>query len=243
MVVLSDILWSHTLRPGGKWSGVISRGKLIKVTALDAGACLSMLLYNAWDRTERYNMPDTLKAQHVVFLTAGNILMTDNGRAMASIVDDTLGWHDTIGGYSSRRHIDSHFGKTRYQDQRNEWFRSAEENFSVELVRNALDRRDLTAPVNLFAKVSPDSEGHLTFDVNHCPPGSHVTLRTEMDVLIIFSNTPHPLDPRLPYPAAQVRLNIQTADPIDEKEDLCVGHCSENRRAFENTWAYCQLGR
>ncbi|OLZ11072.1 urea amidolyase associated protein UAAP1 [Sulfobacillus thermosulfidooxidans] len=235
-----EIMWSKTLRPGGKWSGIVGRGKLLRFTALEGGANLSMLLYNAWNPCERYNMPDTLKAQHTAYLTAGNVLMSDNGRVLASITADTVGWHDTISGYSFRHDIDRKYGVTRYQDERNEWFRSGQENFAVELVRNGLTLRDLVPPVNLFAKVSVDDDGQLIFHPNHCPQGGQVTLRTDMDLLLILSNTPNPLDPRSTYPSTPVQVDVLPANPVGD-DDICVTHCPENLRAFENTWEYYAL--
>ena len=38
------------------------------------------------------------------------------------------------------------------------------------------------------------------YDENHCKKGATVTLRTEMDILFIVSNTPNPLDPSNEYP-------------------------------------------
>ncbi|MFL6556797.1 MAG: DUF1989 domain-containing protein, partial [Bacillus sp. (in: firmicutes)] len=93
---MENIIWNKTIEPGAKWSGVIGKGKVLRFTALDAGANLSLLFYNAKDASERYNMPDTLKAQHTSHLTTGNVLMSDNGRVLASIVEDSLGWHDPI---------------------------------------------------------------------------------------------------------------------------------------------------
>ena len=91
-------IWSKTLRPGEKWSGNIGRGKYIHFKALGDDANVSMLLYNMRDTSERYNMPDTLKAQYTAHLAKGNVLMSDNGRVLASIVEDSLGWHDTLTG-------------------------------------------------------------------------------------------------------------------------------------------------
>lgn len=84
-------IWSRTLRPGEKWSGNIGRGKYIHFKALGDDANVSMLMYNMLDTSERYNMPDTLKAQFISSLTKGNVLMSDNGRVLASIVEDSLG--------------------------------------------------------------------------------------------------------------------------------------------------------
>ncbi|MMZ64583.1 hypothetical protein D1872_269240 [compost metagenome] len=65
--------------------------------------------------------------------------------------------------------------------------------------------------------------------------GRSVTLRTEMDVLLVLSNTPHPLDPSDQYPDASIIVTVNDAEPVSEL-DPCVLHCGENRRAFENTW-------
>lgn len=233
-------IWNTIIRPGGKWSGLISRGRLLRFTALEAGANVSLLLYQARDLTERYNMPDTLKAQYTAHLTRGNILMSDNGRSLASFVEDQLGWHDAISGYTSRAATDRKYGRTAYQEQRNEWFRSGEENFAVELIRNGLGVRDLVPPVNLFSKVSCDEQGRMHFSLAHCAAGAQVTLRTDMDVLLVLSNTPNPLDPSSEYPSVPVQLEVLTADTVRE-DDYCFNFRPENRRAYENTQQYYLL--
>jgi urea carboxylase-associated protein 2 len=233
--------WSITLKPGAKWSGIIGKGKTLKFTALDDGANVSMLLFNAKDSTERYNMPDTLKAQHISRLTEGNVLMSDNGRVLASIVEDSLGWHDTLCGCTDRQMTDAKYGATNYQDKRNGWYRNGYDNFTVELVRNGLGPRDLLPPVNLFSKVYCTDDGHMHFVADHCKEGDNIVLRTEMDVLLCLSNTPNPLDSNTAYHSVPVRLDILRAEPIDPDTDICLNLCPENRRAFENTWAYGEL--
>lgn len=237
--MMSKVL-TKIIPAGGKWSTKIRSGKQLTFTALGDGANLSLLLYNADDTSERYNMPDTLKAQHTAHLTTGNVLMSDNGRVLASIIDDSLGWHDTISGYATRLMIDERYGKTSYQEQRNDWYRSGEENFAVELFRNGLTNRDLIPVVNLFSKVSCKEDGSLHFAPGHSKKGDTITLRAEMDVLIILSNTPNPLDPSSNYPSVPVEITITDAAPVEEN-DICVNHRPENRRAFENTWDYALL--
>ncbi len=106
-------------RPGEKWSGTIGKGKYIHFKALGDNANVSILMYNMRDTSERYNMPDTLKGQFTAHLTKGNVLYSDNGRVFASIVQDSLGWHDSISGYTSRELTDEKYGKTNYQHQGN----------------------------------------------------------------------------------------------------------------------------
>lgn len=242
MYTLSPSLFSKTIPAGGKWSGQISRGKQIIFTAMEEGANVSLLLYNANDPSERYNMPDTLKAQHTAHLTKGNVLMSDNGRILASITEDSLGWHDTISGYTSRALTNQKYGITTYQKQRNDYYRSGEENFAVELFRNGLTSRDLTPVVNLFSKVYCDDQGNLHYVSEHCKKGDTVTLRTEMDVFLVLSNTPNPLNPASSYPSVPVQLTIDDSEPIQEM-DICLNHRPENRRAFENTWEYVLLSK
>lgn len=235
-----DNIWSKDIGPGGKWSGVIGKGKLIRLTALQAGANVSIQFFHAKDMTERYNMPDTLKAQHTAHLTRGNVLMSDNGRAMVSIVEDSLGWHDPLSGYSSRAATDAKYGPTNYQELRNDWLRSGQENFTVELVRNGLSMRDMMPVVNLFSKVVVDDNGDMRLSLDHCPAGATVTLRTELVTLVVLSNTPNPLDPRESYPSVPVKIEVLAATPVDE-DDYCLNYRPENRRAFENTWEYQTL--
>lgn len=235
-----SVIWSETMHPGGKWSGIIGRGKLIRLTAMEDGANVSMLLFHARDLSERYNMPDTLKAQHTAHLTRGNVLMSDNGRAMASIVQDDLGWHDPLGGYTMRESTDGKYGRSLYQEVRNDWLRSGQENLAVELTRNGLSSRDFSPVVNWFSKVVCDLEGNMQFVQGHGTAGQVVTLRTEMDLLVVFSNTPHPFDPCPDYPSVPVKIEVLPALDVDS-QDYCVNYRPENRRAFDNTWTYYAL--
>lgn len=231
---------SKIIPAGGKWSVIIGKGKLVRFTALGVGANLSTVMYHANNLTERYNMPDTLKAQHTSHLTKGHVLMSDNGRVFTSIVEDSLGWHDSISGYTSRKDTDERYGVTTYQELRNNWLRSGEENFTVELVRNGLSKRDLVPVLNLFSKVYCDENGDMHYELNHCLEGSTVTLRTEMDLLFVFSNTPNPLDSRKEYPSVPIQIEVFDSEPIKD-DDMCVNFRPENRRAFENTWEYHSL--
>ncbi len=239
-------IWSKTLQPGGKWSGIVGRGIRLKLTALQEGANVSMLLYHARDLTERYNMPDTLKAQHTAHLTRGHVLMSDNGRVLAGIVEDSVGWHDTISGYIYRSQVDSRYGPTTYQEKRNDWLRSGEDNFASELVRCGLGRRDLVPNVNWFTKVYCEESGRMRTAGNHAPAGSSVMLRMEMETLALCSNTPCPLDPSPDYPSVPVLLEAFDGKPLtaeEAAEDVCASRCPENARAYENTWDYYALLR
>lgn len=233
-------IWKKTLKPGEKWSGAIGAGKYVHFKAQGPEANVALLLYNLLDKTERYNMPDTLKAQYTAHLTRGNVLMSDNGRVLASIVEDSLGWHDSITGLTTRAMTDEKYGTTTYQQQGNEWYRSGMENVATELVRNGMSLRDLVPCVNLFSKVYVTEDGGMHYEPGWCQEGATVTLRTEMDCVVILSNTPNPLNPATAYPAVPVTVEVYDA-PATDLLDECVQHRTENYRAFENTWDYLNL--
>ena len=233
-------IFTKTFRPGEKWSGAIGRHKYLQFKALGEDANLSILMYNLLDTSERYNMPDTLKAQYTSHLTKGNVLMSDNGRVLASITEDSLGWHDTITGHTTRRMTDEKYGIHTYQQARNDFYRSGEKNFKMELVRNNMGKGDLVPCVNLFSKVYVDLDGSMHYVPGWCKEGATVTLRTEMDIIFIASNTPNPLNPSKEYPQVPVIMDVYDAPPTDLMDD-CVNHRPENYRAFENTWDYYNL--
>ena len=228
--------FSITIPAGGKWSKKIAKGKLLTFKATAANPNVALLFYSAADPIERYNMPDTLKAQYTAYLKKGNILMSDNGKAMVSIVEDTVGWHDAVSGYTTRLLTDQKYGRTTYEAQRNEWYRSGQENLLTELFRNGLNGRDLGPVVNLFSKVAVDDSGQLQYVAGNAAAGDTVTLRTEMDVLLILSNTPNPYNPSTEYPSSPIELVIEDAPAVDAATDVCVNYRAENKRAFENTW-------
>jgi uncharacterized protein len=233
----SSFALNDTLRGGQAWSRRLRRHQLLRLTDDDGRACVSALFYNADEPLERYNMPDTLKAQFTAFLTAGRVLYSDMGRVLASIVTDTCGWHDTISGCGDREAMRKRFGEGRYQSLRNEFHRNARDNFLVELGKHGLGKRDLVANVNFFTRIVVDSKGATRFAPGNSKPGAHVELRFEMDTLVVLTNTPHPLDPATTYGPPSVSLAIRAGKPPGD-DDPCRVSRPENERGFALTAMY-----
>ena len=145
------------------WSRVLKRGQILRLTDLEGGASVAALLYNADDPLERYNMPDTLKAQHIARLTRGYVLFSDMGRILCSVVEDTCGWHDTITGHATAATTRVQFGAGTYQKLRNDFYRNTRDNFLIELGKHGLGKKDLTPNVNFFVKVAVNDKGVLSW--------------------------------------------------------------------------------
>jgi urea carboxylase-associated protein 2 len=226
----AQILVEH-LPPGASWSRTCRRNTALTLTDLEGGANVSALLYRADDPLERYCMPDTLKAQHVSRLTAGVALYSDMGRVLASVTHDTCGWHDTITGHATAAHVAERWGAVSYQEARNDWRRSAREALLVELAKHGLGSRDLVANVNFFTKVAVDEAGAFAFVAGNSQAGAAVTLRFELDTLVVLSSVPHPLDPAPTWSPRPVRLELESVGAAGDA-DAVRRACEENGRGF-----------
>lgn len=234
---MSESLYTTTLPGSAHWSLRVRRGMQLRLTDLEGGANLSVLMYNPEMLLERYNAPDTLKGQHTFKLTKGNCLYSDMGRVFASIVEDDFGWHDTVCGTLSEKTLKEKYAVRSYQDCHNQWTLSGEHSFLTELAKYGLTERDMAANLNLFSKVTADEDGNLVFDPSATKAGASITLRFEMDTLVILHSCPHPLDPAEEYPMKPVQIEMLKAEPV-AADDYCKNFRPENGRAFENNRLY-----
>src|SRR5262245_25249135 len=207
------VLWEDLIPAGCHWSGVIRRGVTLRLIDVEGGANCSALLYNFEEKTERYNMPDTLKAQHTAFLTTGCVCYSDMGRILCSIPEDTVGWHDTLGGVCDAETAARKYGATRFQEQRNNFHRNGYDSLLNEVAKYGMSRRDLGPTVNFFSKVTVQENGALKFHSNHSPAGAYVDVRFEMNTLVVFATCQHPLDPDPAYNPRTVRLSAWQSGP------------------------------
>lgn len=206
---------THEIAAGGAWTVRLRRHRALRLTCLDPGANVSVLMYAAADPLERLNIPDTLKAQMSARVMPPMVLMSDMGRALASMTGSSLAWHDAITGHSTDAQVTARFGASDYDTDRNAWRRSARAGLLDELGKHGLGRRDLHATLNLFTKVVPagDARGSLAFAPGHATTGDWAELRAEQDLLVILSTAPHPLDPAPEWAPARVRADIAPVPP------------------------------
>jgi urea carboxylase-associated protein 2 len=239
---MSKILYTTTLPGNGHWSLELRRGSLLKITDLEGGANVGMLFYNPRNLLERYNAPDTLKCQHTFKLQRGNCLYSDMGRIFASIVEDHSAngegnWHDTVCGNSTAEQVEKQWGKRDYQRHRNQWLQNGYDAFLVELAKYGLGRADMASNINWFSKVVADEQGNIQLDTKNQCVGNSVTLRFEMDTLVVMHACPHPLNQSREYFFKSVKIELGEADPVGE-DDYCKNFREENQRGFKNNELY-----
>lgn len=227
-------MYDEVVPAGCYWTRRLDRWQRLRITDVDGAQSCSLLAYNADQLSERFNAPDTVKVQNQIFLSTGRVLLSDLGRVLCSIVDDTSGHHDTLAGFSDAATVSDQFGDGSYLALRNDYYRNARDNFVMALGRHGLDRRDLVMSFNPFARVTVADDGALEWVTGLGRPGAAIELRAEMRVLVAVSATHHVLDPSTTYAPGAVRVQVldAAAPPAD---DPCRTGSDEARRAFDNT--------
>jgi len=186
------------------WSRVVAQGQMLRLIDLEGMQAVDFLCYNAHDPEDRYCAADTMKIGGGIFLGTGTVLYTDRCRALFTIVADSCGFHDTIGGCCSNE-----INITRYgaPGQRN-----CRDNFLVELAKHGLGRKDIVANVNFFMHVPVNEQGGMDMGPSLSKPGDYVDLRAEMDVLAIISNCPQINNPVNDYNPTPIRVVVWTPE-------------------------------
>ncbi|MDU7346036.1 MAG: urea carboxylase-associated family protein [Klebsiella grimontii] len=221
--------------PGGAHTSLILRkGQILRLTDIDGGANISMMMLNPHEKSERLNLPDTLKGQHTARLTAGHCFYSDMGRVLAGIVADSCGWHDPFGGVLNADETREKYGAGRYQELRNGFYRNGVDNLLVEMGKWDLGLEDLLMVVNFFSKVTVDEDGGFRFIPGNSRAGDYVELFAPMDVLMVLTALPHPQDPDAEYAPRPIQLSWYQADDAQATAEALFTR-DENQRAFLNT--------
>ena len=227
------MLWEETLGTGGYASRELARGARLRLIDLEGDACVSMLVFNAERPIERLNVADTLKVQWTAKIQAGVLLLSDMGRVLMSIVEDKAGPHDPFCGPSTER-SNAH----RYGIGANH---SATPNARHRLLLGAakfgLGARDVHPCINWFKSVQIGPDGTTTLQPGPSAPLRALTLRAEMNVIVVLANCPHILDARLQYSATPVRVSAWRG-PVTVPEDPIRTANPEGLRAFLNVEEY-----
>ncbi len=182
----ADALLDHTIASGEPYLVAIRRGQTLRLVDLEGNQAIDALFYAQAPLGERYSATRTMLAQGGLYLSTGSVLMSSEGRAMARIVADTCGRHDTLGGACS-----SESNTVRYALGKR-YMHSCRDNFLAALTQAdiGLGKRDLAPNINFFMNVPVTPQGGLSFEDGVSAPGKYVELLAEMDLWLLISNCP-----------------------------------------------------
>jgi urea carboxylase-associated protein 1 len=202
MTALRELVLDEVVPERAPWSGIVPAGHVLSIVDLGGNQAVDCLLYSAEDTAERYSAPDTIVAQRNVFLTAGSVLRSCEGRPMMTIVADDCGRHDTIGGACSKESNTLRYGHHSKHEH------ACVENFLAEGAKWGLGKRDLVSNINWFMNVPVEADGTLGIVDGLSAPGLTVSVRAEIDTLVLISNCPQMNNPCNGFDPTPVRLTV-----------------------------------
>lgn len=197
-----------TIVPAGEpWIHEVLKGQHLRVVDVEGNQAADTLFYNAHDYEERYSAQNTIREQANIYLTTGTRLMSSKGHDLLTIVADTCGRHDTLGGACAMESNMVRYGiETRFMHACRQSFLKAVIGWG-----RGLEKRDITHNINFFMNVPVTPDGRLTFEDGLSGPGKYVEMRAEIDVLAIISNCPQMNNPCNAYNPTPIRVLVLDA--------------------------------
>jgi urea carboxylase-associated protein 1 len=200
-------IYRHTVLAGDPWTHTVKRGQVLRIVDLKGNQAADTLFFNAHNVQDRYSAQDTIREQANIYLTTGTKLMSSEGNVLLTIVADTCGRHDTLGGACA-----TESNQVRYAIEKGH-MHACRQSFVKAALESGLpmSKRDIASNINFFMNVPVTPEGGLTFEDGVSAPGKYVELRAEMDVLAMISNCPQLNNPCNAYDPTPVEVLIWEA--------------------------------
>lgn len=193
---------------GEPWVKLVKKGQVFRIVDLGGNQAVDTLFFNAAHALERYSATDTICQQRRLYLTTGSQLYSNFGTVMLTIIADTCGRHDTLGGACAAESNTVRYALDKYP------MHSCRDNFLHALAHEPLceqlgmSKRDLPSNINFFMNVPVMEDGGLKFVDGVSAPGKYVELRAEMDVVVLVSNCPQLNNPCNAYNPTPIRLLV-----------------------------------
>jgi urea carboxylase-associated protein 1 len=192
---------------GEPWIHEVRQGQYLRIVDVEGNQAADTFFYDAHDYENRYSAQDTIRAQGNIYLTTGSRLMSAKGDVLLSIVADTCGRHDTLGGACA-----TESNMVRYAIEKRH-MHACRQSFVMAVTQwgHGLGKRDIGHNINFFMNVPVTPDGRLTFEDGVSGAGKYVELRAERDVLAVISNCPQLNNPCNAYNPTPVRVLIWEA--------------------------------
>lgn len=202
----ATITFAQRIPAGGYANVVLGRGTRVQLADPAGAACAHLFLLRAESPWERLNVADTVKVPWQAYLGPGHPLLSDQGRILATVVEDSSTLHDSLCGPSS----------------------AARQQLRMAGAKQGLAPRDIGPTVSFFRGVRVEADGGLTA-MGSAGAGAFVELLVHLPVTLLIANAAHPLDDT---PVTDLDVVAWSA-PSDLA--LAVNSDPEYQRAVENT--------
>lgn len=194
------ILLDEIVPARAPWGGRLEVGDMLTITDLEGRQAVDFLCYDAANPADRYSATNTVKVQGNIYVGLGTVLYADSGAKLMTVIEDTVGRHDTIYGCCSNPNNFLRYGVNTTE--------SCYSNFETILARFGLGRESIVPNINWFMSVPVLADGSAGVAAAELTPGSRVSLRAERDVLAVLSNCPQMHNPCNGYNPTPVRVTV-----------------------------------
>jgi urea carboxylase-associated protein 1 len=191
--------------PAGEgWAHELAAGEVLRIVDLLGNQAVDTLFFDAHDYANRYSAVDTVREQASVYLTTGSRLLALDCLPLVTIVADTCGRHDTLGGACAQES-----NVVRYGEHTRDMHACRNTFLALALAwGRGLEKRDLSANLNFFMNVPVTPSGGLDFADGVSGPGKYLELLADRDTLVLISNCPQLNNPCSGYDPTPVRLLV-----------------------------------
>ena len=183
------------------WSGLVKKGQVLTITDTHGQQAVDFLCYDADNKEDRYSAANTVKVQGNIYVGEGTVLYSDSGKALMTVIEDTIGKHDTVYGCCSNPNNMLRYGVVTTE--------SCYDNFTHELAEHGMGGEAIVPNINWFMSVPVLDDGSAGVSDVELKPGSYVRLRAECNVLAVLSNCPQMHNPCNGYNPTPVQVVIE----------------------------------
>jgi uncharacterized protein len=199
-LTLQEPACREVIEPGGRWSKRLETGDYLRIVDLEGQQAVDFLCYSGELPLDRLNVPNTVKLNRSLYVTAGTTIYSDRARKMFSVLEDTCGFHDTLAGCCSHEMDFLRYGV------RNKL--SCRSNFVQELAKWSLAPSEIVSNINFFMRVTFGQQGELEIAPSPSKAGDYVVLRAEMPVIAVLSNCPQQNNPSSGFRPTPIEVTV-----------------------------------
>jgi urea carboxylase-associated protein 1 len=203
--VPGEVIHDEVLPARAYWHRRLGKGTVLRIVDLEGCQAVDTLIYDAADTAIRYNAANTIKLAGNIYLTKGCVLYDDLAQPLMTIIEDTVGRHDTLAGNCSREINMVRYGQTAPT--------SCRDNFIKAMGELGMSARDMPANINFFMNVPVDADGRIAIVDGISKPGDLVDLRADKDVIVVISNCPQEHNPCSGGNPTPIRLTLWRPSP------------------------------
>ena len=169
-------------------ASLVARGQSVRVINTHGQQVVDTWAFRRGDLTEFMSMEHSRTSLGRIIPAVGQSMVTNHRRPILTLAGDTSGGiHDTLLAACDRYRYEL-LGCEGYHD-------NCTDNLAAALAELGLTPPETPSPWNLFMNIPVAPDGSVGFEPPVSRPGDHLTLRAEMDCVVVFSACPQDIVP------------------------------------------------